>query len=165
MSIGLRGVLPKQKKVVRFTANGTWTVPANVDYIIVTACGGGGGTGNVSGAGGTPGTDGSNTTVAAGFATVTGLGGRVNNQSDNALGARFHDALANTGRPGFKNGGSGGDAQTYSNGGAGEATEMTQAGFVSGGATVTVTLGAGGSGGGTNDAAGGSGYAFIEYYE
>ena len=43
------------KKVATFTANGTWTVPANVTYAIAHIRGGGGGAGGAAGTGGAAG--------------------------------------------------------------------------------------------------------------
>ena len=141
--------------VAAFTASGTWTVPAGVTYAIAHITAGGGSTGSASVAAG------GNSSVAFAGGTVTALGG-PGIQTTFVTGLLQQSAAQAN---------SGGGAITY--GGVTAASEQMQAtahsgativagGAVTPAASITVTVGAGGAAG-TNGAAGGSGYVWIEY--
>lgn len=140
-----------QRNVERFTASGTWTVPAGVTYAVATILAGGGGVGASSGNGGT-------SSVAFAGGTVSATGGAAS-LIGNAAGANDKTAgAANSGKA----------AQGLATGGEGfmsvaqDGTLITAGATVTPAASITVTVGAGGVAG-TNGAAGGSGYVFIEY--
>ena len=145
------------KKVEAFTATGTWTVPAGVTYAIAHMLGGGGGGGGASAGGATPGGDSS---VAFASGTVTAPGGQEGRETLNNGLAGADNQANNSGRgagPNALTGQQGYDAQWVVAGAA-----VTPA------ASITVTVGAGGSGDSTGTHAGGdggSGYVWIEYYE
>jgi hypothetical protein len=133
-----------------FTATGTFTVPAGVTYAIAHIRGGGGGIGDAAGAGGT-------SSVAFAGGTISAAGGAANTHPANGgiAGARIAGA-ANSGW-----GGSCFDqTQAYMYGG--NSSYKVAGGAVTPAASITVTVGAGGTAG-TNGAAGGSGYVWIEY--
>ena len=151
----------KEKRIARFTGSGTWTVPTGVTYAIAHMLGGGGGVGS-SGAG-----HGGNSSVAFSSGTVSATGGRLFGHGINVrLGSPgFANGAANSGRGpslAYNNGQSQRDGGTYAN--ATDANWIVAGGTVTPAASVTVTVGAGGSAG-TNGGAGGSGYVYIEYYE
>ena len=138
--------------VAAFTASGTWTVPAGVTYAIAHIRGGGGGAGRTGqGTGGT-----SSVAFAGGTVSAVGGGplttGNVTNTTSDA---------------GATNSGEGAramwlvvDQAGYVNGGNG--AYIVAGGAVTPGASITVTVGAGGVAG-TSGSAGGSGYVWIEY--
>ncbi|MEB3202115.1 MAG: hypothetical protein VKK05_04775 [Synechococcus sp.] len=140
-------------KVDRFTADGTWTVPAGVYYAVAHIRAGGGSTGTASWAtGGT-----SSVAFASGTISATGGGGfRIRYIETN-----YHTA-------GTVNSGQGGS--TFGTNGAGDESQYvaTDGAYIVAGADVTpaasiaVTVGAGATAG-TSGAAGGSGYVWIEY--
>lgn len=149
----------KQRRLVRFTANTSFTVPQGVYYVRVEACGGGaGGTNNNAGA------SGSNTTVALSGVTITGPGMTSNPQQPARDGAfSIGNGTANTGesarRAAMTITGAGGEGS----GGVHEDNRgyvVSAGGPVLPGATVAVVIGSGGAGTGT----GASGFANI-YYE
>jgi len=139
--------------VAAFTASGTWTVPAGVTYAIAHIRAGGGGVGLSAGAGGT-----SSVAFAGGTVSATG-GAAMTDQCTSAAGAR------NAGATNSGNGARGRDAGTD----AGfELSGQNGAYIVAGGAvtpaaSITVTVGAGGTAGTPQGVAGGSGYVWIEY--
>ena len=147
----LENIPVTQKKIEAFTGSGTWTVPAGVTYAIAHMQGGGGGIGN-----NTTGGQGGNSSVAFASGTVTGPG--LNRTVGDDLLGRAGAGRANTGQSahGYRlgNSGSAGFVAPYVVAGA----PVTPA------ASITVTVGNGGSAG-TSGAAGGSGYVFIEYFE
>jgi hypothetical protein len=158
-----------QTNVARFTASGTWTVPAGVTYATAYIIGGGGGlslrdrgTPTVAaGAGGT-------SSVAFASGTVSALGGAANTSNVQASGGAIGtmvDGLANTGQGALCNN-IYGDTTT---GGTGNLIAQSSAYIVAGaavtaGASITITVGAGGtagSGASTVGSAGGTGYVYI----
>jgi hypothetical protein len=154
-TVPTRGVM----KVDRFTADGTWTVPAGVTYAVAHIRGGGGGTAQNSGAGA-----GGNSSVAFAGGTVTATGG---NSATTVNGYQYLNVnvagVANSGEgawrssqsdPGVNSGG-----QTSK---AGNGAYVVAGGAVTPAASITITVGAGGTAG-TNGGAGGSGYVWIEY--
>jgi len=151
----LEDIPVREKRIEAFTGSGTWTVPAGVTYAIAHMRGGGGGIGQ-----GTTGGDGSASSVAFSSGTVTANGGNKGT-TRSVPHDQLSAGLANTGNAASiaRNDSSpdntmrGGDAQMFVAGAA-----VTPA------ASISVTVGAGGSAG-TNGAAGGSGYVYIEYYE
>lgn len=142
--------------VAAFTASGTWTVPAGVTYAIahIRAGGGGVGRGAAGGAGGT-------SSVAFAGGTVSATGGNGSGM--------YNAAGTNTSRAGQANSGLGasmtgviaGDGGIGPNLG-GDGAYIVAGGAVTPAASITVTVGAGGTAG-TDGAAGGSGYVWIEY--
>jgi hypothetical protein len=140
--------------VAAFTASGTWTVPTGVTYAIAHCRGAGGGTGTASsGNGGT-----SSVAFAGGTVSATGGGGK--NTATNAAASQ---------QPGTVNSGQGAlFSYTDPGGNAGWAGNAFDGAYivagdtVTPGASITVTVGAGGVAG-TSGAAGGSGYVWIEY--
>lgn len=145
-----------QTEVARFTASGTWTVPAGVTYAIAYITGGGGGSG-VGAAGGTGGTS----SVAFAGGTVSATGG---------LGIGTIGASIGSAQAGTANSGQGALISAFSSGsfyaeGPGQAQNgalITAGGAVTAGASITVTVAAGGTAG-TSGAAGGTGYVYITY--
>jgi hypothetical protein len=147
-----------EKRIAAFTGSGTWTVPTGVTYAIAHMLGGGGGIGQTgTGAAGSA----SSVDFASGLVSSSGAprtlwsGAAINQTSAGP---------ANSGR-------SATIASTTSTAGALPVLPTTQdAQWIVAGAAVTpaasisVTVGAGGTAG-TNGAAGGSGYVYIEYYE
>ena len=152
-SVPTRGVM----KVDRFTADGTFTPPAGVFYAVAHITGGGCGTGTGSvGSGGT-----SSVAFAAGTISAVGgisptrtgfFGGGASNTSAGA---------ANSGKGAFLLNGDG----SGNNGVASTAPDgayIVAGGAVTPGTGIAVVVGAGGTAG-TNGAAGGTGYVYIEY--
>lgn len=139
-------------KVDRFTADGTWTVPAGVTYAVAHMRGGGGGVGTSAGTGGT-------SSVAFAGGTVSAAGG--------APGDKVAESGSNT-TAGAANSGNGAHAvhdrgvtyYPYMEAQAG--AYIVAGGAVTPAASITVTVGAGGTAG-SPGAAGGSGYVWIEY--
>ena len=143
------------KRIARFTANGTWTVPAGVTYAVAHIRGAGGGIGS-----GSPGNGGNSSVAFAGGTITANGGGGV---------TTFHNANPSS-AAGPTNSGLGAKA-AFTAPGASEAGFLAQDGAfiiaadtVTPVASITVTVGAGGTAG-TSGAAGGTGYVFIEYYE
>ena len=147
-------------KVEAFTSSGTWTVPAGVTYAIAHIRGGGGGTA-ISKT--TPGGTGGSSSVAFSGGTITANGG---------AGTYVHQGGGNdyTGaQAGATNSGHG--ASIVGSGTvAGSANRAEDGAYIVAGdtvtpaASITVTVGAGGTAG-VSGAAGGSGYVWIEYQE
>jgi hypothetical protein len=147
-------------KVDRFTADGTWTVPAGVTYAVAHIRGGGGGSGTVGSTGGAGGTS----SVAFASGTISATGGNLANNA-NAWGYNI-SAVA-----GVANSGQGASRSAQSDpgpGGTGQRVVGSDGAYVVAGAevtpaaSITVTVGAGGTAG-SGGAAGGSGYVWIEY--
>ena len=140
--------------VAAFTASGTWTVPAGVTYAIAHITGGGGGVGTNAGTGGT-------SSVAFASGTVSATGGSAMAREITSTAAQRYAGLANTGQGGYG----------VENSGAGQAfTIVGQQGAyivhgaaVTPAASITITIGAGGTAGSPQGTAGGSGYVWIEY--
>lgn len=142
------------KKVDRFTASGTWTVPTGVTYAIAHIRGGGGG----NNYGTTNGTDGGDSSVAFAGGTVTASGGSGHATSGQTASLAKADAAPNSG----EGGAAASSGTTYSAASTAPSGAYIVAGDdVTPAATITVTVGAGGTG----SANGGSGYVWIEYYE
>ena len=138
-------------KVERFTASGTWTVPAGVTYAVAHILGGGGGVGVSCGNGG-------NSSVAFAGGTVSATGGAGSPVGNLTTAVDVTAGAANSGyaAQGFVAGGVGHN-QLAQNG-----TLIVAGDAVTPAASITVTVGAGGVAG-TSGAAGGSGYVYIEY--
>ena len=153
----LENIPVTQKKIAAFTGDGTWTVPAGVTYAIAHMMGGGGGVGRGASAG-----DGGNSSVAFSGGTVIGPG-----LAKATLEADFFviTAIAGKNNIGQSATASGRNAAGAGGAGVGPTNTFVVAGnAVTPAASISVTVGAGGSAG-TNGAAGGSGYVYIEYYE
>lgn len=145
--------------VAAFTASGTWTVPAGVTYAIAHCLGGGGGigrTGTLGGAGGT-------SSVAFAGGTISATGGAAVIVGHSAPDATYgYTPQANSGMGGYLSL----DEQATGGGNTGVAfsgNSIVGGGAVTPGASITVTVGAGGTAGGTAGFAGASGYVWIEY--
>jgi len=142
--------------VAAFTASGTWTVPAGVTYAIAHIRGGGGSTGTASTAAG------GNSSVAFSGGTVTATGGAA---APLMLAHGFYKVTAGTVNSGNGAAGSqfrGADVTDSSVTFGGDGAYIVAGNAVTPAASITVTVGAGGTAG-TNGAAGGSGYVWIEY--
>lgn len=144
-----------ERRVERFTADGTFTPPAGVTYAIAHIRGAGGGVGG--GGGGAGGTS----SVAFASGTISANGGTANNMG---LAGSFTAAAGPT------NSGQGGMYRSNDNADPGsnmiikahDGTYIVAGGLVTAGTGITVTVGAGGTAG-TSGAAGGSGYVWIEF--
>ena len=146
----------KEKRIARFTGSGTWTVPAGVTYAIAHMLGGGGGIGSNSGAGG----NGGNSSVAFAGGTVTCLGGTGGTSTGDVPNNDLATAgQANSGRGAVPSE----HAIQYKRGI--DSTYVVAAATVAPAASITVTVGAGGTSTGFTGRDGGSGYVYIEYYE
>jgi hypothetical protein len=150
-------VTAKEKRIEAFTGSGTWTVPAGVTYAIAHMLGGGGGGGTLL----SRTVIGAASSVAFASGTVSGPGG-AKSSGVNRPPHMLLPVLANTGQSAVKSFATvrGGNTRVE------ERALHTQwrAAAVTPAASITVTVGAGGSAG-TSGAAGGSGYVYIEYYE
>jgi hypothetical protein len=143
-------------KVERFTASGTWTVPAGVTYAVAHIRAGGGGAGTASsGAGGT-------SSVAFAGGTVSATGGTGADYASFTASGVGIAGSANSGNGASYFGNQSGAFFTVSTRGAQNGAEIVAGGAVTPAASITVTVGAGGAAG-TTGAAGGSGYVYIEY--
>ena len=141
--------------VDRFTASGTWTVPAGVTYAIAHIQAGGGGVSRGA-QGGTGGTS----SVAFAGGTVSASGG--------VGGYAYYTNLAVTEQAGAANSGLGAivtgvgstapDINTYL---GGNGAYITAGAAVTPAASITITVGAGGTA--SNGGTGGTGYVWIEY--
>ncbi len=145
-------------KVAAFTASGTWTVPAGVTYAVAYIRAGGGGAGTASsGTGGT-----SSVAFAGGTVSATGGAGwnsvSINQDFSSTAGA------ANSGNGATFNGHYSGVSGYNLSNNAQNGAFIVAGNTVTPAASITVTVGAGGTAG-TNGAAGGSGYVWIEYQE
>ena len=150
------------KKVARFTASGSWTVPTGVTYAIAHIKGGGGGVAvgaNDAGNGGS-------SSVAFASGTVTATGGTkagIAGSGGNVIGDIGYAGQANSGHGAL---GSAGKATSASAGRAEDGALIVAGAAVTPAASITVTIGAGGTAGtAVAGAAGGSGYVWIEYQE
>lgn len=142
-------------KVARFTTSGTWTVPTGVTYAVAHIRAGGGGAGEASaGAGGT-----SSVAFAGGTVSATGGGGFSSGFNLSAVAVA---GPANSGSGASYQASLSGGFYTSSTRGAQNGTEIVAGDAVTPGASITVTVGAGGTAG-TSGAAGGTGYVYIEY--
>lgn len=146
-------------KVDRFTASGTWTVPAGVTYAVAHIRGGGGGVGITYASAG----DGGNSSVAFASGTVTANGGTKAGTAGVAMyQSDFQTPPANSGQ-GAK-GISGGSGTFSWNAIATDGAYVVAGAAVTPAASITVTVGAGGTAG-TDGRAGATGYVWIEYQE
>jgi hypothetical protein len=152
----LEDIPVREKRIAAFTGSGTWTVPAGVTYAIAHMLGGGGGAG-FGGSVGDIGGNGGDSSVAFASGTVTALGG---------FGSRGEQTIAaGTSRAARDNSGEGALGQTQASAGkSGNGNHIVAGAAVTPAASISVTVGAGGTSG-LNGAAGGSGYVYIEYYE
>ena len=147
----LEDISVPQKRIEAFTGSGTFVVPAGVTYAIAHMLGGGAGVGQ-----GTSGGDGGASSVAFASGTVS-----ANGASRHIAGLidLANDGASNTGQSAhFHRSGE------YSHGGSLGSPFIVAAAAVTPAESITVTVGAGGSAG-TNGAAGGSGYVYIEFFE
>jgi len=141
------------KKIEAFTASGTWTVPAGVTYAIAHMIGGGGGVGQNTASG-----DGGSSSVAFSGGTVSAPG-LTKNVVFVAGTLVPYAGPANSGMSA-----TGYSVSSVSDTGQGSVAQYVVAGGdVTPASSITVTVGAGGVAG-SNGAAGGSGYVYIEYY-
>jgi hypothetical protein len=146
----------KTPRITAFTASGTFTPAAGVTYAVAHILGGGGGAGRASsGAGGT-------SSVAFASGTISATGGNLANNGGNA-GDIAIAGVANSGQGAFTSGYFNAPDQNVS-ATAGNGAYVVAGGAVTPGTGITVTVGAGGTAG-TNGAAGGTGYVFIETFE
>jgi hypothetical protein len=136
--------------VAAFTASGTWTVPAGVTYAIAHITAGGGGVGATTGGAG------GNSSVAFSGGTITATGGAANTFTVNSTPVA---GPANSGNGAIGNYFVTGEINTVH---AQSGAYIVAGGAVTPAASITVTVGAGGTAG-TSGAAGGSGYVWIEY--
>ncbi len=152
-------------KVESFTSSGTWTVPAGVTYAIATIRGGGGGIGwnSSPGAGGN-----SSVAFAAGTKTANGgvacsptYGGSIGSGTASRAGADNSGNGATTFTTTFDSASS--TVSVGGNSSGQNGSEVVHGGDVTAGASITITVGAGGTAGATVGAAGGSGFVYIEY--
>jgi len=147
-------------KVDAFTAtNLSYTVPAGVTYMVAYIRGGGGGTSRSANAGA-----GGNSSVAFAGGTITATGGNKADQNGNFNYLMVNVAgVANSGLGAWRSGHS--DPSANAGGqsvDAGDGGYIVAGGAVTAGATLAVTVGAGGVAG-TDGGAGGSGYVYLEY--
>lgn len=140
-----------QTNVATFTASGTWTVPTGVTYAVAYILAGGGGVGTSAGTGGT-----SSVAFAGGTVSATG-GGAMTNAATSAAGARIA-GTANSGQGGIAVDTTAVYTLISQNGAL-----ITAGGAVTAGASITITVGAGGTAGTPQGVAGGSGYVYITY--
>ena len=138
-----------------FTASGTWTVPAGVTYAIANIRGGGGGAGSASSG------DGGTSSVAFAAGTISATGGKGMIVGTNGLGISTAAGQANSGNPAYF-ATDNGSSKVNNGSGVGHGTYIVAGGVVSPAASITITIGAGGTAG-TNGSAGGSGYIWITY--
>lgn len=148
---GVNAALPTIEEF--YTAgSGTWTVPTGITYAVVYMGGGGGGV-NTGGAGG----DGGNTTFSFAGGTVTANGGKGHSDgtgtSDQTYAASWSAQRASGGAFAVGSGTTGGAAW------ATDGQEIIYGGAVTPGASISYTVGAGGTGTYT----GAAGYIIIEY--
>ena len=142
-------------KTVRFTGNGTWTVPAGVDYAVAHMRGGGSGVTR-----GIAGNVGGQSSVAFATGTVVAFGMNRMALSTATGGQRYISSPANSGASGSgkieDGGGRAGNRRS-----PGAMPVITAGSVVTPGQSVAVVVGAGGTG----SANGGSGYVWIEYQQ
>jgi hypothetical protein len=144
-------------KVATFTSSGTWTVPTGVTYAVAYILAGGGGTGLNTTAG-----NGGTSSVAFAAGTVSATGGTKGGIA-NTTGALYHAVgVVNSGQGGLTSGDNATSADTALQYRAQDGALITAGGVVSPAASITVTVGAGGTAG-TSGIAGGTGYVYIEY--
>ena len=146
--------LGSMTEVAAFTAGGTWTVPAGVTYAIAHIRAAGGGIGTASaGAGG-------NSSVAFAGGTITATGGAACNANPGVPNTNAAAGATNSGW------GARGSVFRTAEGGfnwhGGDGAYIVAGGSVTPAASITITVGAGGTAG-TSGATGGSGYIWIEY--
>jgi hypothetical protein len=148
--------LGSMTEVAAFTASGTWTVPAGVTYAIAHIRAGGGSTGTASVAAG------GNSSVAFAGGTVTATGGNGLQAQYSAAGSTHAAGQANSGNGAQTAANDGIQATSYATPKAQDGAYIVAGGAVTPAASITITVVAGGTAG-TNGAAGGSGYIWIEY--
>jgi hypothetical protein len=147
--------LGSMTQVDAFTASGTWTVPAGVTYAIAHIRAGGGGVGTSGqGTGGT-------SSVAFAAGTISATGGPAG-PNMTAFSQHASAGATNSGQGAFGASFRGADVSDSRVTRAGDGAEIVAGGAVTPAASITITVGAGGTAG-TNGAAGGSGYVWIEY--
>lgn len=141
-------------KVEAFTSSGSWTVPAGVTYAVAHIRGGGGGANFGTSNGGTGGTS----SVAFAGGTVSAIGGSGVQTSFTGGTTSSSVPATNSGEGGFVsqlNGDKSGSWRAHSGAYIVAGDDVTPA------ASITVTVGAGGTG----NSAGATGYVWIEYQE
>jgi hypothetical protein len=150
--------LGSMTEVAAFTASGTWTVPAGVTYAIAHIRAGGGSTGTT-----TSGNVGGTSSVAFAGGTVSATGGTRGGSPTN-IGSNLNQSAGtvNSGQGAKTSGDDGNDAGSKLQYAAQDGAYIVAGGAVTPAASITVTVGAGGTAG-TSGAAGGSGYVWIEY--
>jgi hypothetical protein len=144
------------RNVAAFTSSGTWTVPTGVTYAVANIRGGGGGVGD-SGSG-----NGGTSSVAFAAGTVSATGGGLSNANLPYSAVVSGTRAANSGQGAFRSVFRGADVSNSAVHNGGDGAFIVAGGVVTPAASITVTVGAGGTAG-TNGAAGGSGYVWIEY--
>lgn len=172
-----------------FTSSGTFTIPTGVTAVKVTVVGGGGGSGGINGCSWSNGTAGGASSVSSGsqsISTISATGGAAGTGGNNdirnggvgsggdingyggptggslrGLSGSILSFMPVSGAGVFGSGGSYPLTSEYNGTGGGHAIK-----FLTGltpGATLTVTRGAGGTGGATNGVAGGNGAIIFEW--
>jgi hypothetical protein len=149
----------KEKRIARFTGNGTWTVPAGVTYAIAHMVGGGGGVGT-----GDTGGNGAASSVDFASGLVSAAGGQRGHAASAMVGGNSTAGGANSGLPATFSSSIPSGVAGFSSSGGNPGARVTAGASVTPAASISVVVGAGGTAG-TSGSAGGSGYVFIEYYE
>jgi hypothetical protein len=141
--------------VDRFTASGTWTVPAGVTYAIAHIQAGGGGCSRGA-QGGTGGT--SSVAFAGGTVSASGGVGGYIYYHNTAITEQAGAANSGLGAIATGVGSTANDVNTYL---GGNGAYITAGAAVTPAASITITVGAGGTA--SNGGTGGTGYVWIEY--
>jgi hypothetical protein len=162
----LEGIPVKEKRVERFTTSGTWTVPAGVTYAVANILGGGGGGGGRTSSTSVGGSKGSASSVAFASGTVTANGGEGGGGTTSLFTETGIAGEPNSGNGGGQIRDTAGSVGALANTGQRSGVKIVAGAAVTPAASITVTVGSGGAGGGTTavGGAGGSGYVWIEYF-
>lgn len=146
------------RKLDVFKSSGTWTVPVGVTHAVATILGGGGGVCDGEGAAGTGGT--SSVAFSSGTQSSVGGGGWTFGRAGYTASVTVAgtDNSGQGAQSGAQNKGYGQLSHIF----GGRGSMKVVSADVTAGASITVTVGAGGNGG-PNGAAGGSGIVLIEY--
>ena len=156
----LENIPVTQKKIEAFTGSGTWTVPAGVTYAIAHMLGGGGGIGA-----GTTASAGGTSSVAFASGTVSAVGGARGISNGAVTQLLVENGAANSGRGASRSPDTAGTSPNNATESRGQDAQwIVAAAEVTPAASITVTVGGGGTAG-TVGAAGGSGYVYIEFFE
>lgn len=156
------------RKVETLTSGSSWTVPANVQNVVVTLWGGGGGSGGVNSNSATAGGTGGTTTFTGATSALGGTGGAVA-PSASASYSLMRDAVApaaNTGEGAKSPMALTGNPWTaaYEGGEGTNGQIITSSVATTPAASIAYSIGAGGTAGTGGGAAGGSGKIEIEYF-